>query len=166
MNVFIEDFTSSSSFIKFEIGKKLNLDFYKEGLDYNTIRSEENGSGYYFFNSEIDFELYEQNGIVSSFDILLRNQENQLFLGKENLSNFELNNCKLDELLIYINKMDIQWRFSEILSDKSISIIFYKELQFILYFDFNIDMASSLTLIHLSKIISLPPIGSRVEGRQ
>jgi len=151
MNVFIDNFISSSSFMQFEIGKKLNLDSYIEGTDYNPIELGKNGIGYYFFDSEIDLEVYEKNGLISSFDILLRNQENILFIGQENSLNFRLNNCKLDELIFYLNSTGVQWNFYKIVSDKSIAIVYYAKLQFTLYFDFYPDVTPALSLITLSE---------------
>src|SRR5690349_4616744 len=113
MDVFISSFISSSSFMQFEVGKKLDLNSYVEGIDYNRIGSGKKDLAYYFFNNKIDLEIYEKNGLVYSFDILLRNQENQLFLGQENSSNFKLNNCKLEELISYLNNVGIKWKFND-----------------------------------------------------
>ncbi len=152
MNVFIDNFVSLSGFMQFKIGEKINLKSYKQGIDYNIIGPGSDNLGYYFFNNVIDFELYEKNGLINSFDILLRNQENQLFMGTENSCSFQLNNCKLHELLFYLNAARIQWRFFKGSSDKSIAIIFYNKLEFIFYFDFNDVTGLILSLITIGSV--------------
>lgn len=147
MDVYIESVMTPHSFLTFEIGSKLNLSSFIIEDDYSPIGDD--GSAYYFFNKEIDVEVFERNGLIDSFDILLRNQENEVYLGDKERNRLQLNNCSFSDFMSYLNNNELEWKFERILSDKSISIAYYSKLKMLFYFD--CEGKNSLSLIHVSK---------------
>ncbi len=147
MDVYLESLMTPHSFLTFEIGSKLNLSSFTIEDDYNPIGV--NGSAYYFFNKEIDVEISERDGLIDSFDILLYNQENEVYLGNKERNHLRLNNCSFSDFMSYLNSNKLEWKFERILSDKSISIAYYTKLKMLFYFDWN--GKNLLSLIHVSK---------------
>jgi hypothetical protein len=133
MDIYIESFITSKSFLQFEIGEELDLSKYVIEKHYNPIGVGTNA--YYFFNQNIDFELYTVKGLINSFDILLRNQSNELYLGNES-NKLNLRSSTIDN---FIN--------GDIISERSISIVYYSNLKMQLSFDCEINQ--SLSIINL-----------------
>lgn len=148
MGIYIESLMTPLSFLSFEIGNKLDLSSYSIEDDYNPIGHD--GAAYYFFNKEIDVELFERSGLISSFDILLKNQENDIYLGSNEKNNLLLNSCSVCDLISYLVKNKLEWKFEKIVADKSISIAYYSKLKMSFYFD--CDSENSLSLIGVSKL--------------
>jgi len=135
MDVYIESLMSSNSFLAFEIGTNLNLSSFTIEDDYNPVGND--GSAYYFFNKEIDIEISERDGLIHSFDILLQNQRNDLYLGDKERNRLRLNDCSFSDFMSYINISKLDWNFERILAGKSISIAYYSKLKMSFYFDCN-----------------------------
>jgi hypothetical protein len=133
MKVYIEELITVKSFLSIEIGNKLDLSLYAIEEYYNPIG--EGGFSYYFFNKEINAEVYEKDGLIDSFVILLRNQENELYLGHNRKNILLLNNCNISDLILYLNRNNLNWKFEKILLDKSISISYLSKLKMLFYFD-------------------------------
>jgi hypothetical protein len=146
MDVYIESLMTPYSFLAFEIGSKLKLSSFTIEKDYNPIGDSE--SAYHFFNQEIDVEVFVKDGLIDSFDILLHNQEKEMYLGNKKSNRLRLNNCNFSDFMSYLKKNEIEWKFENILSDKSISIAYYSKLKMLFYFDCN--SKNSLSLIHIS----------------
>lgn len=138
---------TKNSLLSFEIGGKLNLSSFKIGEDYNLIG--DTGSAYYFFNDCLDIEISEKNNLIESFDILLHNQANKVYLGSDKSKYFLLNNCNISDFLSYLIDNKLSWKFEEISSDKTISIAYYGVLKMVFYFDYGRE--AFLSLIHISK---------------
>ena len=147
MDVYIESLMTPNSFLQFKIGNKLDISSFVIAEDYNPIGECE--SAYNFFNQEIDVEVTEKNNLICSFDVLLRNQENELYLGVKEGNRLNLNKCTIDTLISYLNQNKLMWRFENILAAQSISIVYYTKLKMLFYFDFETN--TSLSLIHISK---------------
>ncbi|MBN8786828.1 MAG: hypothetical protein J0I84_07050 [Terrimonas sp.] len=149
MDVYIESLITPNSFLGFEIGSKLKLSSFTIEKDYNPIG--DSGSAYYFFNQDIDVEVTTRDGMIDSFDILLRNQEKEVYLGNKESNRLRLNNCNFPDFMSYLNKNELEWKFENILADKSISIAFYSKLKMLFCFD--CDSKNSLSLIHISSAL-------------
>jgi hypothetical protein len=146
MDVYIESLITPYSFLTFEIGSKLKLSSFTIEKDYNPIG--DSRSAYYFFNQDIDVEVFVRDGLIDSFDILLRNQENEVYLGTKEKNRLRLNDCSFSDFISYLNTNELEWKFENILSDKSVSIAYYSKLKMLFYFNCNSE--SSLSLIHIS----------------
>jgi|688.fasta_scaffold279255_1 hypothetical protein len=144
MDIYIESFITSKSFLQFEIGEELDLSKYVIEKHYNPIGVGTNA--YYFFNQNIDFELYTVKGLINSFDILLRNQSNELYLGNES-NKLNLRSSTIDNFINYLNHNKLTWKFGDIISERSISIVYYSNLKMQLSFDCEINQ--SLSIINL-----------------
>jgi len=146
MDVYIESLMTPHSFLEFEIGSKLKLSSFTIEKDYNPLG--DSGCAYHFFNQDIDVEVFVKDGLINSFDILLQNQENEVYLGNKKSNSLRLNNCNFSGFISYLNKNELGWKFENILSDKSISIAYYSKLKLLFYFDCN--SKNSLSLINIS----------------
>lgn len=121
MDVYIDKLITDNSFLQFEIGSKLNLSSFKVEEDYNVLGN--GGSDYYFFGKEIDVEVTIKESLVSSFDIVLLHQENDLYLGIYDINRLNLYNCNLGNFISFMNESKSKWKFEDIMGEKSISIL-------------------------------------------
>ncbi len=145
MKIFIEEFIRPNSFLQFQVGDILDLSTYVQGLDYNAI----NAQAFYFFSTPIDVEVTLKDGTINSFDILLRNQSNSLFLGKSETSNMELSTCDLDSAISYLQSRDAIFTVGEMDTAKCITLVYHADLDINLFFD--VENSPQLSLIHICK---------------
>ena len=148
VDIYIEKLITANSFLQFTIGSQLDLSLFKVEEDYNPIRV--GGVAYYFFNQEIDVEVFTKDGLIKSFDILIRNQGNQLFLGDKHARPFSLRNCTADNLSAYLNDNDLNYETKTF--EQVISVTYFGILKLTFYFDINSQKSTSLTLFSISKV--------------
>lgn len=145
MDVYLEQHITTNSLLQFEIGKTLELDLLTISVDYNPI----NENSIYFFNKEIATEVNKKNELIHSFDILIRNQANELFLGTDECNRLHLNKCTLNSFISYLNFHHLKWELEQIFYKKSIAILYYSKLKMSFCFDCDTDI--HLSTIHISK---------------
>jgi hypothetical protein len=144
--IYVESLMTAGSFAHFEIGKKLDLTRYVQEEHYNPIG--DGSCGFYFFDRELDVEVFVKDDLIHSFDILLRHQDNQLFLGNES-NRLHLQSCTLGDLISYLNKNNLSWKFRSILGEQSITVEYSSVLKMI--FGFDCEENPPLTIISVFK---------------
>ncbi len=143
MDIFIDDLITKSSFLHFEIGTKLNIGDYTFEIDYTII----NNNCYYFYNQGIDVEVSLLNGVIHSFDVLPKNQENRLFLGSIAGESLNLAQFFLDDFLRFLNATKLEWQVEKI-DNNNVCYILYGVLTMRIYVDLN--GVPSVALLNLS----------------
>ena len=146
IDIYVESLMTGESFVHFEIGKELDLTHYVQEEHYNPIGDGSNG--FYFFDRELNVEVFIKDGLIHSFDLLLRNQENEVFLGNE-LNRLHLKSCTLGDLISFLNKNNLIWKFRSILGEQSITLEYSSILKMI--FAFDCEETQPLSLITILK---------------
>ncbi|PVD51931.1 hypothetical protein DC498_12875 [Terrimonas sp.] len=146
-DIYLENYISPDTFFQFKIGSPLDLTSFKVEIDYNPIG--DNTNAYYFFDREVDVEVSTNGGIINSFDILMQNQENHLFLGDSNKRRFNLNNCNAENLKSYLKINKLKFEINE--EEQVIWIRYFQVLTITFYFDKYSNSTTKLSLIGITK---------------
>lgn len=144
----IDEYIKFNSLLGFEIGKILDLSKYKEGIDYNPIGY--HAMAFNFFSNDITVEVSLENGLIDSFDILLKYQDESFCLGSDEGQGLFLREANFKELGSFLSKRSTDW--VPVLNNETYILSYYFKNMLKVSFVFDEDNDGRLELINLSGV--------------